>query len=170
LRTAAGDTGHALGCYYTQPAGADEEAPRTTYIHSKVMAVDDRFLTVGSANLTNRSMGIDSELHASWDTGGTDARLARAIRRVRVSLLAEHAGLSGVRAVGGLVPIAGLVGRLDAVAAARGSRLRCHRRPTPAQQALLAAVDPQSLPFDPETTASLDREALTEPSDERRAA
>jgi hypothetical protein len=49
----------------------------------------------GSANLTNRSMGIDSELHVSWEAGGVardDRRLVRAIRRVRVSLLAEHGG------------------------------------------------------------------------------
>lgn len=170
LRTVAAETGHALGCYYTRPAGGGDEPGRTTYVHSKVMAVDDRFLTVGSANLTNRSMGVDSELHASWDTGGTDARLARVIRRARVSLIAEHTGVSGVRRVRGLVPIAGLVARLDAIAAEPGARLRSHRRPTPTQQALLATVDPQSLPFDPETTASLDREALTEPSDERRAA
>ena len=37
------------------------------------MIVDDRFLTVGSANLTNRSMGLDSELHVAWEHEGKAA-------------------------------------------------------------------------------------------------
>ena len=79
LREAATRTGHALGLYYSLCDGATEDV-RDTYIHSKVLAVDDRFLTVGSANLTNRSMGIDSELHVSWEAGGVarDDRAPRA--------------------------------------------------------------------------------------------
>lgn len=152
LRVAAGRTGHHLGLYYSVCDGVTEEF-RNTYIHSKVLGVDDRFLTVGSANLTNRSMGIDSELHVSWESAGTapaDRRLARAIRRVRVSLLAEHGGLAGVRAVRGLAPCAGLVARLDALAARPGARLQVHGPPTPAQAAALAVVDPEILPGDPE--------------------
>jgi len=33
------------------------------YIHSKVLIVDDRFLCIGSAKTTNRSMGLDTELN-----------------------------------------------------------------------------------------------------------
>ena len=61
LRDVASRTGCALGCYFLLCDGAHETF-RATYIHSKLMIVDDRFLTVGSANLTNRSMGLDSEL------------------------------------------------------------------------------------------------------------
>jgi phospholipase D1/2 len=153
LREVAAQMGQAFGCYYTVPDGAPDDARRTTYIHSKVMVVDDRFLTVGSANLTNRSMGVDSELHASWEAGTADTRLARAIRRVRVSLLAEHSGLSGLREVRALAPISGLVARLDDLAARPRARLRAHQPPTPAQAAMLAAVDPQALPFDPDRVA-----------------
>jgi phosphatidylserine/phosphatidylglycerophosphate/cardiolipin synthase-like enzyme len=118
LHDAATKSGHRLGLYYSVCDGVTE-AFRTTYIHSKVLAVDDRFLTVGSANLTNRSMGIDSELHVSWEALGNDRdarRLARAIRRVRVSLLAEHAGLAGTGAVRSLSRIGDLVERLDGFA------------------------------------------------------
>src|SRR6185436_8487588 len=31
------------------------------FIHSKIFIVDDRLLDVGSANLTNRSLGVDTE-------------------------------------------------------------------------------------------------------------
>jgi phosphatidylserine/phosphatidylglycerophosphate/cardiolipin synthase-like enzyme/uncharacterized membrane protein YdjX (TVP38/TMEM64 family) len=34
-------------------------------VHSKVMVVDSRIISVGSANLNNRSMGFDSELNAT---------------------------------------------------------------------------------------------------------
>ena len=69
-----GETGHALGLYYSLSDGAGKDQ-RATYIHSKLLAVDDRFLTVGSANLTNRSMGVDSELHVSWEApAGQTAR------------------------------------------------------------------------------------------------
>ena len=148
LRAVAGETGHALGCYHSLCDGADDERP-ATYIHSKLLLVDDRFLTIGSANLTNRSMGVDSELHAAWEDHGDDARLARAIRRVRVSLLAEHSGLRGA-AMRELVPIEGLVARLNAIAARPHARLCVQEGPTPTQDAVRAVVDPQSLPFDPE--------------------
>jgi hypothetical protein len=157
LRAAADRTGHALGAYFTLCDGP-HDAFRATYIHSKLLIADDRFLTVGSANLTNRSMGLDSELHVSWEAGedGTrgERRLRHAIRRLRVSVLAEHAGLRGVAAVRPLVPMEGLVSRLDAIAALPGARLQRHGPPTPAQAALIGIVDPQALPFDPETPGS----------------
>ena len=125
-------------------------------------------MTVGSANFTNRSMGTDSELHASWEVlgaDGDDRRLARAIRRVRVSLLAEHGGLSGYAAIRQLISIEGLVGRLDALTTAPHARLQRHGPPSPAQAAAMEIVDPKSLPFDPDTSSD-DRDALGEPVDE----
>ena len=147
LRAVAAETGHALGCYYTLAAGSDDREPTTTYIHSKLMIVDDRFLTVGSANLTNRSMGIDSELHASWEAAAADTRLTDAIRAVRVSLLAEHGGLVANES-DSLESLEGLVARLDALAVRHDRRLRIMEAPTSTQQAVLTVVDPQSLPFD----------------------
>ncbi|MBB3223026.1 phospholipase D-like domain-containing protein [Pseudoduganella umbonata] len=38
---------------------------REIYIHSKLMIVDDLFLTLGSANLNHRSMAVDSEINIS---------------------------------------------------------------------------------------------------------
>ncbi len=64
----------------------DENA---TFIHSKVLIVDDAFLTIGSANLTERSMGADSELALIWRSND-DPALSADIARVRASLLAEH--------------------------------------------------------------------------------
>jgi len=159
VRAVAASTGQALGLHYSVCDGPTESF-RATYIHSKVLIVDDRFLSVGSANMTNRSMGIDSELHASWEAAAGDgARLVRAIRRIRVSLLAEHGGFSGPTTVRQLVAHDGLVERLNALSTAPGARLLQHGPPRPLQAAAMEVVDPQSLPFDPDTSP----EAGTEP-------
>lgn len=130
LRDVAAQSGHDLGCYHSVCAGAGDDTFRATYIHSKLMIVDDRFLTVGSANFTNRSMGVDSELHALWEATGTgEGTLVRSIRRVRVSLLAEHSGLSGVAAVRRLAVMDGLVLRLRENAARPRARLLEHGPP-----------------------------------------
>ena len=61
-------------------------------VHSKVMIVDDRFVTVGSANLSDRSMGLDTECNLAFESGG-QARLEEAIRAFRYRLLGEHLGM-----------------------------------------------------------------------------
>jgi uncharacterized membrane protein YdjX (TVP38/TMEM64 family) len=60
-------------------------------VHSKVLVVDDEFLTIGSANLNNRSMGFDTECNLAIEARG-DERIRQAIRGFRHRLLAEHLG------------------------------------------------------------------------------
>ena len=60
-------------------------------VHSKVLIVDDRLLTVGSANLSDRSLSIDTECNIAIEAG-TDPRVGRAIAALRERLLAEHLG------------------------------------------------------------------------------
>ena len=49
---------------------------REIYIHSKLMLIDDSFLTMGSANLNERSMVVDAEINISTDNApaATDLR------------------------------------------------------------------------------------------------
>ena len=63
------------------------------YVHSKITIVDGDQLRVGSANLNNRSMGLDSECDLLID-GRREANrdAATAIRAVLCDLLAEHLG------------------------------------------------------------------------------
>lgn len=150
LRHVAEQTGHPFGVYYSLCDGEDPERP-ATYIHSKFLCVDDRFLTVGSANLTNRSMSVDTELHVSWETldpAGEGAELARAIRSIRCDLLREHAGLPE-HARDTLLDAAGLVERLNALTEQPNARLRKFPPPTESEQELLSAIEPDDLPFDP---------------------
>lgn len=61
------------------------------YVHSKLMIVDDRMLRVGSSNMNNRSMGLDSECDVAVEGENADAP-DPAIRDLRERLMAEHLG------------------------------------------------------------------------------
>jgi phospholipase D1/2 len=60
-------------------------------IHAKLMIVDHEWLRIGSANLSNRSMGLDTECDLTLEARG-DVRVAQAIAGFRNRLLAEHLG------------------------------------------------------------------------------
>jgi phospholipase D1/2 len=146
--------GHAIGIYHTLPAaietGVNADAQwESTYIHAKLLIVDDRFLSVGSANTTNRSMGLDTELNVSWEVGISGGEeLTRSIRQVRETLLTEHAGLEGEGSFGSLGSPGQLVARLDEMC---GKRLR--RRSLKAmteENPLLRNLDPEKLKVDPD--------------------
>ena len=63
-----------------------------TFIHSKVMTVDDELVRIGSANFARRSMGMDTECDLAVEAAG-DPRVRAGIRRMRDRLLAEHLGM-----------------------------------------------------------------------------
>ena len=64
------------------------------YVHAKLMIVDDEILRIGSANMNNRSMGLDSECDMFIDAARPGNDHARApIERLRITLLAEHTGM-----------------------------------------------------------------------------
>lgn len=125
LRELAARNGHAFGVYCTLPGGVQEKGTQT-YIHSKLLIVDDRFLTVGSANTTNRSMGLDTELNLSWEAKGAgEQTLMKSIGHVRESLLAEHTG-AGWKRRRRLRHVETLVAMLDRIAGKTRSRLCFH--------------------------------------------
>ncbi len=124
LDEAARVHGHALGMYNVLAGTRRDGAPVYVYIHSKLVIVDDTRFIVGSANLTNRSLTIDSEIVAAYEAGPDDRAMRNAIRRARVRLLLEHAG-EGVR-LRDLVRPEGLVSRLEHLAATGQTRLRPH--------------------------------------------
>lgn len=90
LRERAPDA-DATGRLLALTLGADsasEDAPggmfyRPVYVHAKVGIVDDRWLTIGSANLNNRGFGGDAEINISL----ADPRVAS---ETRLALWMEH--------------------------------------------------------------------------------
>ncbi|MGZ9125256.1 MAG: phospholipase D-like domain-containing protein [Candidatus Binatia bacterium] len=159
LKAVAAETGHSFGIYYPASIAADgTEVP--TYIHSKLLLVDDRFLSIGSANMNNRSMGYDTELNVAWDDV-PGSRLARSIRDARVNLLAEHTGLDA-QAGDRLVAVDGLVDYLNGLADSGTTRLRHHPTRSLSEENLwLLTLFPNGLPFD----AEIAREAQDKPGD-----
>ncbi|HEX4883632.1 MAG TPA: VTT domain-containing protein [Casimicrobiaceae bacterium] len=73
-----------------------DDAKGCLNVHSKVMIVDDSFAMIGSANLSNRSMGFDTECNVAIESGG-DERIAQAIAGMRNRLLAEHLGTDAAK-------------------------------------------------------------------------
>lgn len=68
------------------------------YVHAKLLIVDDEILRIGSANMNNRSLGLDSECDLSIDASMAGNESAGAtIARLRYRLLAEHCGTSAER-------------------------------------------------------------------------
>lgn len=62
-------------------------------VHSKLMTVDDEWLTIGSANMSNRSMSLDTECNLIIEASTQGERadeIRRAIAHLRNRLLAEH--------------------------------------------------------------------------------
>jgi phosphatidylserine/phosphatidylglycerophosphate/cardiolipin synthase-like enzyme len=79
LAQADGGAGRFLACtLYQRGAGA-----RPVYVHAKVAVVDDRWLTLGSANLNEHSLFNDTELNVVTH----DPQLAR---ETRLRLWSEH--------------------------------------------------------------------------------
>ncbi len=61
-------------------------------VHAKVMIVDDAFVRVGSANMSNRSMGLDTECDLAIEAEGSNDLRGRIVQ-FRNRLLGEHLGV-----------------------------------------------------------------------------
>jgi len=128
------------------------------------MIVDDRLLRVGSANLSNRSMGFDTECDLALE--GRTAEEREAIRTVRDRLLAEHLGVSPEEVANGLGKSGSLCRFLDA-ADREGRSLRPLE---PDRDWAFNDLVPEVSLADPERPASIDDlvELLVPENGERR--
>jgi phospholipase D1/2 len=149
LQQVAAKTGHGFAVFTT--ACQENGQRQRTFIHSKLLLVDDRFLSIGSANATNRSMGLDTELNVSWEASEAQPELACALRELRASLLAEHAGLFGQGKDREFEPVTDLIARLNLLAETPDSRLcRFEAEPSRESSELLEALEPIARVVDPE--------------------
>lgn len=109
---------------FCTPVTADGE---DIYVHAKVLVIDDTLLRIGSSNINNRSMGLDTECDVALEVQPEDPRaleMRAAIAGVRRTLLAEHLGVSeeefetARRRAGGSI-----VGALDLLMRSTGATL-----------------------------------------------
>ena len=139
ISQAAADHGHRVQLIYPASHGADGHEI-STFIHSKILLVDDRLLVVGSANFTERSMALDSELTISWESTEAGDAVASAIRRIRCQLLAEHSGVPEAE----FAAQPGLCARIGALLERGDTRLRRREvvNPGPLGSLLASVFDP----------------------------
>lgn len=105
---------HARRLHIYAPFAADGAA---IYVHAKLMIVDDEVLRVGSANMNNRSMGLDSECDVFIDTRRpANANVGPVITDLRVRLLAEHCGVKEEVIVTELARHGSMAAMIDAIA------------------------------------------------------
>jgi phospholipase D1/2 len=90
------------------------ERSQDIYVHAKIMIVDDLFIRAGSANLNNRSMGLDSECDLLIDARERKAAQA-AIAGIRAELLAEHLGVTPAAFAGAFREFGSLIGAIEAL-------------------------------------------------------
>jgi phosphatidylserine/phosphatidylglycerophosphate/cardiolipin synthase-like enzyme/uncharacterized membrane protein YdjX (TVP38/TMEM64 family) len=118
-------------------------------VHSKITIIDDAFLRIGSANLNNRSMGLDTECDLALEASGRP-EVTRAVRGLRDRLIAEHTGVPVESAAAACAAQS-----LHAAIAALGSPARQLRPLAEAHDLSDAIVDAISV-TDPERPVALD--------------
>ncbi len=115
-----------------------------TFIHSKVMIVDDELVRVGSANFARRSMGMDTECDLAVEAAG-DPRVRAGIRRIRDRLLAEHLGMEAAAvsaALDGAGPLCALIDSQQASDRTLTPIEPVHDQPAAPSETLRATLDP----------------------------
>jgi len=104
------DANGRLQAYFPDQAGLKEHC---IDLHSKLMLVDERLLRVGSANLNNRSFGLDTECDLAIESSGS--RIAEAIAALRCRLLGEHLGVGSERVAAELERRGSLTAAIEAL-------------------------------------------------------
>jgi phospholipase D1/2 len=125
-------------------------------VHSKLLVVDDRLLRVGSANLSNRSMGLDSECDLAFEAEG-EGPTARAITGLRDALLAEHLGVEPKRVAEEIATRGSLVAAVDALSGGERTLRPIEVDPAAAEEGSLAELVPASAIADPERPVELEK-------------
>jgi len=117
------------------------------FVHSKIGIVDDELLRVGSANLNNRSMGLDSECDLLIDGGrpanaGASARIAAILN----DLVGEHLGVAADDVKGRLEATGSLIQTIEELRGHGRTLVPLHIEEPNALEAAIAesqALDPE---------------------------
>ncbi|MBC2733126.1 MAG: hypothetical protein HF981_02095 [Desulfobacteraceae bacterium] len=108
----AADHHDRLRVYYARLA---KDPHCALMVHAKVMIIDDGFLRVGSSNLSNRSMGLDSECDLAIAAGPADTAARETIAAVRARLIGEHLGKKTEDVLRAVEKHAGLISAIESL-------------------------------------------------------
>nr|WP_089218743.1 phospholipase D-like domain-containing protein [Sphingomonas laterariae] len=103
------------------------------YVHAKILIVDDMILRVGSSNMNNRSMRLDTECDVAIDRAinrATDGHhdLGDAIAAIRDDLLAEHLGTSKAAVAASIAGTGSIIATIEKLRFTGRSNARDRRR------------------------------------------
>ncbi|HEY7217261.1 MAG TPA: VTT domain-containing protein [Candidatus Binatia bacterium] len=119
-------------------------------VHSKLLIADNQFVRIGSANISNRSLGLDTECDLALEAAGSK-RTEQAIARLMNSLLAEHLGSTADRVGEKLTETQSLVATIEKLRMSRARTLELVDGSVPEW---LDQMIPQSAIVDPESTVA----------------
>ncbi len=148
-RLAEADRHRRLKVCYPEREGLKSDV---IIVHSKLLIVDDTLLTIGSANLSNRSMGFDTECNLALAAEG-QAAIAKTIAGFRNRLLAEHLGTDEQAVADHLANSSSLIATIDALSSEHRS---LKNLPTSDGEAPLENL-PASTLIDPERPGSVEQ-------------
>jgi phosphatidylserine/phosphatidylglycerophosphate/cardiolipin synthase-like enzyme/uncharacterized membrane protein YdjX (TVP38/TMEM64 family) len=139
-----------LRVYYPRLEGLDDGC---FSIHSKLLIVDNGLVFAGSANLSNRSMGFDTECNIAFDVRGR-RDMESSVALFCATLLAEHLGVSVKTAHRTLEKTGSLNQTIDALRGAAGRTLELVDDTAPQW---FEQTVPQSILLDPESPIASER-------------
>lgn len=136
---------------------------RCVHVHAKVLIADDRWVRVGSANLSNRSMALDTECDLLLDTGDE----GDGARRLLARLIGEHTGAGTAAAAEALDGAGSVAAAIDSLGSDE-KRLESlpERDPAGFLTPVLSIADPER-PLEPEAFSRLFGSAEERPEDRR---
>ncbi|MFT3925332.1 MAG: VTT domain-containing protein [Myxococcales bacterium] len=144
-----------LHTVYPEQQGLGEQSVN---VHSKLLIVDDRLLKVGSSNLSNRSLGLDTECDLAIEApaGAAGARVRQGIAHMRRRLLAEHLGMTADEVARAEAGHGGSLAALLRARRSEGRGLRC-LLPLPVESSAPLNLAPlEQLVVDPERPMAAD--------------
>ncbi|MET0238592.1 MAG: phospholipase D-like domain-containing protein [Sphingobium sp.] len=101
------DTHGKFKLYHPYTAGGEP-----IYVHAKVMVVDGHLLRIGSANMNNRSLGLDTECDVVIDAGEEGREV---VTRIRDDLIAEHLGVEPDKVAAEIAARGSIVAAIEAL-------------------------------------------------------
>jgi len=105
------DRDHRLRLYHPLTAAG---AP--IYVHAKILVVDDRILRVGSSNLNNRSLRLDTECDVTIDAEQPGCAIHRAkIAEIRDGLIGEHLAVAPEEVAAAIASCGSLIAAIESL-------------------------------------------------------